>query len=75
MPYKASACNNCPLHVHSKPSTSYGGNTNISTWQNTKAFRYAHLVSLAARSQNSGTNKFIVNYNAYAPIQPPKNTF
>lgn len=65
----------CPPPVYSKPSTSFGGNNNIPTIQNTKAFRYAQLVSLPFRARGSGTVITIANPNANRPIQPPRNKF
>jgi hypothetical protein len=62
----------CPPPIYSKPSTSFGGNTNMPTYLNTKAFRYSQLVSLPFRARGSGTviiipNNRVNNKNMYAP--------
>ena len=69
-------CNPCPPPVFSKPSTSFGGNTNIPTSLNTKAFRYSQLVSLPFRARGSGTVIFIPSTTAEnACVKPPRNKF
>lgn len=68
--------NVCPPPVYSKPSTSFGGNTNIPTNISTKAFRYAQLVSVPFTARGSGRVEFITNtaaINQYFP--PPRNKF
>ena len=68
--------NPCPPPIYSKPSTSFGGNTNMPTHLNTKAFRYSQLVSLPFRARGSGTVIFINNNNAINKnVQPPRNKF
>jgi len=71
-------CNNnpCPPPVYAKPTTSFGGNTNMPTYLSTKAFRYSQLVSLPFRARGSGTVAFISNNKGInACVQPPRNKF
>ena len=76
---KNTPCDNntssCPPPVFAKPSTSFGGNNNIPTYLNTKAFRYSQLVSLPFTSRGSGTVIIINDPNATKPPVPPRNRF
>ena len=66
----------CPPPIYSKPTTSFGGNTNMPTYLSTKAFRYAQLVSLPFRARGSGTVVFISNNKEVNKgVQPPRNKF
>jgi len=66
----------CPPPIYSKPSTSFGGNTNMPTYLSTKAFRYAQLVSLPFRARGSGTVVFISNNKGVNKcVNPPRNKF
>jgi len=69
------SANPCPPPVYSKPSTSFGGNTNMPTYLSTKAFKYTQLVSLPWRARGSGTVVFISNTAVNKCVQPPRNKF
>ena len=66
----------CPPKVFNKPNSSFSGNSNITTVQNTNAFRYSWLVS--NRTRNNGRNIYldaVTNTGGGGGNGPPRNTF
>ncbi len=63
----------CPSKVFNKPNSSFSGNSNITTVQNTNAFRYSWLVS--NRTRNNGRNIYLDAVTNNGGGAPPRNTF